>query len=167
MNACPDESTLLDVANGDADAWSRAHVARCRDCTTRLTALRTDLAMLRGVLADDPLPAGMRRTAPRAAWSDAWAWSRPLATVGVAAVALLAVSLWSRTTPIASTTSQPQLASLAGDFSAALFSSRESVSYPDTLSDHEYVAAALNGGWPCDAGSAYGGACDYADLLDQ
>jgi hypothetical protein len=164
MTVCPDEATLLAVAMGETDAATRAHVARCAACAPRLEQLRTDLHALRGVLVDAPLPPALRRgaPAPRAAWLSGVV--PPLAALGLAAVVLLAI-VWPRAMPRAAQTPQPQLDRLTADVSAALFATHDRLDPAEPLADHAYIAAALNGGWPCD--SRYGDACSYDDLLDQ
>jgi len=162
MSTCPDESTLLAVAIGDSDAAALAHSAHCRHCAARLAQLKTDLGALRGVLVDAPLPPSVRRAARRTEWLSGLL--TPLAAVGLATALALAV-VWPRLAPHATPETQPQLASLTADVTAALFASREGVGLAEPLSDHAYVVAALNGGWPCD--SRYGNACSYDDLLDQ
>jgi hypothetical protein len=163
MTPCPDDPTLLAYATGDGDAETRAHARRCLRCAGRLQALRADLAVLRDVLADGPLPTRVAHAPAHRARPAALHWGAPLAA---AAMLVLALAWW-RATPPATPTAAPQLATLTDDVSAALFASREGLRLSEPLADHEMLAAALNGGFPCDAGSAYGSGCSYADLLDQ
>jgi hypothetical protein len=160
MNACPDEPTLFAHASGDGDAATRAHLLQCLPCAARLQALRADLSLLRDVLHSGPLP---RRADRPPAWA-ARQWAVPLAA---AAIALLAFAWWRTISPPSAPAPSAQLATLGADVSAALFASREGFNTVEPLADHEMLAAALNGGLPCDSRDPYGDGCSYTDLLDR
>jgi hypothetical protein len=161
MTPCPDDPTLLAHATGDGDATTRAHLRQCLRCAARQQALRADLTLLHDALASGPLP---RRSQALAAWSRAPRWVMPFAA---AALALLALGWWRTTPPTVAPAANARFATLGNEVSAALFASREGFSTVEPLSDHEMLAAALNGGLPCDARDPYGSGCSYADLLDR
>ncbi|MDX2166091.1 MAG: hypothetical protein SF182_03480 [Deltaproteobacteria bacterium] len=162
MTPCPDDLSLCAHASGDGDALTRTHVRQCLRCAARLQALRADLTLLHDALASGPLP---RRGPARDPWPPAARWAMPLAA---AALALLAFAWW-RAMPAGTVApaATAQFADLGNEVGAALFASREGFSTVEPLADHEMLAAALNGGLPCEARAGFGARCDYADLLDQ
>jgi hypothetical protein len=118
MNRCLSDDALERVLAELASVAERAHVAGCAACTARHRRIRSELALITGVLRDTPEP----RTRPAPVRRRRWM----TATVGLAAVAAaliwVEVAVWRAVTPVPPTMQPHEVAAILADVSAALFS---------------------------------------------
>jgi len=118
MSSCLSDNALERVEADLASVAERAHLAGCAGCAARHRRIRSELALITGVLRDTPEP----RTRPAPARRRRF---MPV-TVGLAAIAAglliwVEVAVWRAVAP--PSTMQPQeVAAILADVSAALFS---------------------------------------------
>ena len=139
MTTCSSDRELVELATGDDDVATRAHVTGCTACAARLAALERDLTLLSTALRDAPAPAVARRR-PWMPFAAAAALS--------AALLLFTAAPWRARQP-ADVATAPSTTELGDALTAALFGSAD-IDTGDTASDATDVAAALGGGVLCD-----------------
>ena len=135
MTTCSSDRELVELATGDDDVATRAHVTGCTACAARLAALERDLTLLSTALRDAPAPAVARRR-PWMPFAAAAALS--------AALLLFTAAPWRARQP-ADVATAPSTTELGDALTAALFGSAD-IDTGDTASDATEVAAALGGG---------------------
>lgn len=117
MSPCLSDDTLERVEADLASVAERAHLAGCAGCAARHRRIRSELALITGVLRDTPEP----RTRPAPARRRFMPVTVGLAAVAAALLIWVEVAVWRAVTPPPAM--QPQeVATILADVSAALFS---------------------------------------------
>ena len=119
MSRCLSDDALERVEADLASVAERAHLAGCAGCAARHRRIRSELALITGVLRDTPEPRTRPAPAPRRRFMPV--------TVGLAGVAAalliwVEVAVWRAVTPVPPTMQPQEVAAILSDVSAALFS---------------------------------------------
>lgn len=119
MSRCLSDDALERVEAELASVAERAHLAGCSTCAARHRRIRSELALITGVLRDTAEPRTQPAPDRRRRWMPA--------TVGLAAVAAalliwVEVAVWRAVTPAPPSMQPYEVAAILADVSAALFS---------------------------------------------
>lgn len=119
MSGCLSDDALERIEAELASVAERAHLASCSACLGRHRRIRTELALIAGVLRDTPEPGTRPLPARRRRWMPA---TVALAALAATLLIWVEVAVWRAVTPVPPTMQPQEMAAILADVSAALFS---------------------------------------------